>query len=564
MMRLDVITLAGNVVAPAPERKLSRRHSSLQQIKAINDCVFSAHRLLLVVWVVFGLLPLALQTRSYAKFLKPHKMPQLLVVPSDLQQETANISSVCPVQGYLLAGVWWNLHPTHYYNTKNGTICHGVVPQYNLHGNYWIGDATTTPYYRTPANCIDNSFVYDMYMYHGSIGFYSFYEEVVGTYCAKDNFAYVVVDVLGTYDINGVFLAADTGSVNLRLSYWYGIAGVVWLIYRGLTIHRSFVACRRYGRKCTEMGVGLHQKEAMVFVQESLRWSAHGASNYQRAALLYLIVEGIMSDLFLIIANDNWTTKIQYLSLGYNLSGLMLLLFEMVESMQWLSDKWRQRVKRVFFSYETALVGKLVSALALQAFLTGLNGSDFKRSRPVALAVSYYFWSLISHSVVVAVITGIIASVRVPTAITYVWVKHRTLSVFSEPCCVDSALGPRNRLMMLGGYRWEHGRLYYKVTALKAFGMLKMEEDGVEYLALQKLHWFTVPRDNLVGIGVISGQRVEPCHERPCTGIITLLDRKLGGGLSQVDTRHHVRPSRAMVELGPKNAWVTAPLSIGE
>ncbi|KAE9227025.1 hypothetical protein PF002_g13944 [Phytophthora fragariae] len=302
----------------------------------------------------------------------------------------------------------------------------------------------------------------------------------------------------------------------------------------------------------------------MVFVQESLRWSAHGASNYQRAALLYLIVEGIMSDLFLIIANDNWTTKIQYLSLGYNLSGLMLLLFEMVESMQWLSDKWRQRVKRVFFSYETALVGELVSALALQAFLTGLNGSDFKRSRPVALAVSYYFWSLISHSVVVAVITGIIASVRVPTAITYVWVKHRTLSVFSEPCCVDSALGPRNRLMMLGGYRWEHGRLYYKVTALKAFGMLKMEEDGVEYLALQKLHWFTVPRDNLVGIGVISGQRVEPCHERPCTGIITLLDRKLGGGLSQVDTRHHVRPSRAMVELGPKNAWVTAPLSIGE
>ncbi|KAE9166946.1 hypothetical protein PF005_g28988 [Phytophthora fragariae] len=189
----------------------------------------------------------------------------------------------------------------------------------------------------------------------------------------------------------------------------------------------------------------------MVFVQESLRWSAHGASNYQRAALLYLIVEGIMSDLFLIIANDNWTTKIQYLSLGYNLSGLMLLLFEMVESMQWLSDKWRQRVKRVFFSYETALVGELVSALALQAFLTGLNGSDFKRSRPVALAVSYYFWSLISHSVVVAVITGIIASVRVPTAIT---------------------------LMMLGGYRWEHGRLYYKVTALKAFGMLKMEEDG--------------------------------------------------------------------------------------
>ncbi|KAJ8576596.1 hypothetical protein ON010_g2613 [Phytophthora cinnamomi] len=560
MMKIDVITHAGNVVVPAPEKKLSRSYSSLQRIQAINDHVFSAQRLLLVVWLIVGLFPLALQTRSYAKFFKPHKMPHTLVVPPDLQKEQANMTSACPVQGYMLAGVWWNLQPTHYYQTDDGIVCHGVVPQYNLHGNYWIRrENKTTPYYKTPSSCTNDSYAYDMYMYHGSIGFYSFYEEVVGTYCAKDSTAYVIVDVLGTYDINGVFLANDTGSVKSRVSYWYGIAGMMWLIYRGLTIQRSYVACWRYGRKCNEMGVGLNNKEAMVFVQESLRLSAHGATNYQRAALLYLIVEGIMSDLFLIIANDGWATRIQYLSLGYNLSGLLLVLFEMVESMKWLSEKWRQRVKRVFFSYETTFIGELASSLALEAFLTGLNGSDFKRSRPVALAVSYYFWSLISHGVVVVVIVGIIASVRVPWAITYVLIKHRTLSVLSEPCCVDTALGPRSRLMMLGGYQWERNRLYFKVTALKAFGMLKMEEDGVEYLVLQKLHWFSVPRENLVGIGIISDQRVEACNERACTGIITFLDRKLGGALNQVDVYHHARPNQVMAWVGPNNAVLSPP-----
>lgn len=41
-----------------------------------------------------------------------------------------------------------------------------------------------------------------------------------------------------------------------------------------------------------------------------------------------------MTDVFLIIVKEGWATKVQYASLGYNLSGLMLLLFEMVESMQ--------------------------------------------------------------------------------------------------------------------------------------------------------------------------------------------------------------------------------------
>ncbi|KAL3671164.1 hypothetical protein V7S43_004345 [Phytophthora oleae] len=132
----------------------------------------------------------------------------------------------------------------------------------------------------------------------------------------------------------------------------------------------------------------LQLSEAVLFVQESMRLSAQGATNYQRAALLYLIVEGITTDLFLIIANDGWLTKVQYASLGYNLSGLMLLLFEMVERMQWLSEHWRLRIKRLFFSYEAALVGEFVSALAFQHFLTGLNKSDLKRSKPTALAGS--------------------------------------------------------------------------------------------------------------------------------------------------------------------------------
>ncbi|KAG3122743.1 hypothetical protein PC128_g27723 [Phytophthora cactorum] len=117
-----------------------------------------------------------------------------------------------------------------------------------------------------------------------------------------------------------------------------------------------------------------------------------------------------MTDLFLIIANDGWATRVQYGSLGYNLSGLMLLLFEMVESMNWLSEKWRMRIKRVFFSYEVALVGELVTALGLQAFLSGLNKSDLKRSKPTALAVSYYVWGLVCHGVVVVTIIGIISS----------------------------------------------------------------------------------------------------------------------------------------------------------
>ncbi|KAE8908406.1 hypothetical protein PF003_g7912 [Phytophthora fragariae] len=315
------------------------------------------------------------------------------------------------------------------------------MPQFNLHGNYFIGSSKVSPYNTTPSSCADDSLAFEQYLYHGSIGYYSYYEGEVGTYCTKDNTAYITVEVMGTYDINGAPLAADTGSTKTRISYWYSIVGVVWLVYRALTIRRSCVLCRRYGQRCDELGETLNQQQTMLFVQESLRLSAHGATNYKRAALLYLIVEGIMTDLFLIIANDGWATRIQYASLGYNLSGFMLLLFEMLENTNLLKEKWRLRLKRTFFSYETALVGELVSALVFQSFLSGLNGSDLKRSEETALAISYYLWSLVCHGIVVVVVISIISSVRAPWALMYVWYKHRSLAVLSEPCCVDTALG---------------------------------------------------------------------------------------------------------------------------
>jgi hypothetical protein len=230
-----------------------------------------AHRMLMLMWLVLGVLPLVLQARSYAKFAMPHQTPETVVVRPDQQKRTANLTELCPVQAYVLAGIWWNLTPTHYYQAEQGLVCHGVVPQYNLHGNYFIGSAKATPSYSTPSNCANDSFPYTMYMYHGSIGFYSFYETVVGTYCATNNFTYVSAEALGTYDTNGVFLANDTGSSKPRLSYWYATVGAIWLTYRVLMIRRSFASCRRYGRRCDELDEPLGQQRAMVFVQESLR-----------------------------------------------------------------------------------------------------------------------------------------------------------------------------------------------------------------------------------------------------------------------------------------------------
>ncbi|EGZ09787.1 hypothetical protein PHYSODRAFT_338520 [Phytophthora sojae] len=318
-----------------------------------------------------------------------------------------------------MAQVWWNIDITHFYLVDHGLLCHFVVPQYNVHGNYLIGDSKVEPFPTTPTNCVSDSYAVELYFYHGSIGYYSFYEEVAGTYCSIDKTVYGLVGGLGTYDLNGYNLANDAGSEGYRWSYWY----------------------------CS-------------------------------------VAEGLMSDLFLLVANDGVFAWVQYISLGYNLSGVLLLLFELLENMGWMRESSRLFIKRLLLSYESALIGELLSAICQPHFLTALNRSELKNSGSTAKAASYYVWSLVGHGVFVLVLIGFIMSIRILRAVSYVRWKHGcSWAIFTAPCCVDNTLSMRNKMTMLGGYRWENGTLFYKVEALKAFGLLKVEEeDGTELL----------------------------------------------------------------------------------
>ncbi|KAG3162190.1 hypothetical protein PI124_g6687 [Phytophthora idaei] len=265
-------------------------------------------------------------------------------------------------------------------------------------------------------------------------------------------------------------------------------------------------------------------------MQESMRLSAHNTSNFFRVAILYMLLEGVMSDLFLLIAQDGYSAKLQYISLGYNLSGVLILLFEMLESKKWLCEKVRLLVKRLLFSYETSLFGELLCAGVMNYYLTWVNQSSLKESRPVALVVSYYVWSLVGHGILVLGLTAFISSVRIVLSCVYILWHHRTWAVLTAPCCVDTTLGVRCKMIMLGGYSWHNNQLYYKVEALKAFGVLKMvEEDGTVYFVFRKVHPVKVPRDEFLVIGRVLGCRVEPCVERKCTGPVSLFDRNLGG-----------------------------------
>ncbi|KAG7384381.1 hypothetical protein PHYPSEUDO_002642 [Phytophthora pseudosyringae] len=499
------------------------------------DKLLTANRLLMGAWAFVGLIPYMLMIRSYLNFVTPHKITEALVVPPGVPKETANLTELCPLQGFHLGQVWWNSQVTHYYNTRQGRLCHFVVPQYNIHGNHLIGSSKVPPYDTTPSSCHDDSYSLQMYLYHGSFGYFSFYEDQVGTYCARDNTGYVVAQGLGTFDINGPDLVEDTGSTEYRKSYWYGTIGAVWVVYRGLVLRKAFIICKRYGRRCVEMRVKLRRKEAVVFVHEQLRLTAYGATKLHRVVLLYLLIEGLMGDLFLLIANNGFLATIQYVSLGYNLSGLLLVAFEIIESTNWLRERTRVFIKRLLFCYESSLLGEIVGAALQQPYLTQINGSKtLKKSNNVSLAVSYYVWSIGGHCMFVFSVIGFIIFIRALWAIVYVRWKHQTWSIFAAPCCVDTTLGKRNKMTMLGGYRWHDGKLYYRLDAFKAFGILKMEEeDGSEFLLLRRLHWFAVPRNDLYVIGTMSEERVEPCSERPCTGIVSFCDRRLGGDVEE-------------------------------
>ncbi|ETL48859.1 hypothetical protein F442_01615 [Phytophthora nicotianae P10297] len=149
-----------------------------------------------------------------------------------------------------------------------------------------------------------------------------------------DKTAYVRVRGLGTFDSNASALARDRGDYSYRQSYWYGIFGLMWILYRILLLRKSYILCNRYGMRCFRLQETLSRKAAAVFMQESMRLSTHNSSNFFRVVVLYMLIEGVMSDLFLLIAQDGANAKLQYISLGYNLSGVLLLLFEMLETMR--------------------------------------------------------------------------------------------------------------------------------------------------------------------------------------------------------------------------------------
>ncbi|ETI49721.1 hypothetical protein F441_06518 [Phytophthora nicotianae CJ01A1] len=492
--------------------------------------LFTAKRMLIAVWMCVGLMPLLLQTRSYLKFVTPHKISQNLIVPTTAAKLTEDMEKFCPMEGLVIAGAWWNVALTHYHKLDEGRVCHFVVPQYNIHGNYVLGTKLVAPSKTSPASCSGNSYYLEYYFYHGSIGYYAFYEEAVGTLCADDNIGYVLVGGLGTYDSNGAHLAMDSGDSTYRLSYWYGMFGSVWIMYRSILLRRSYISCTRYGRRCDRLQEPMQFKDAIVFVQESMRLSAHGARNYHRVVLIYLLVEGLMSDLFMLIAQDGLLAKVQYISLGYNLSGVLSMLFEMVETMNWMRETVRCLIKRLLFNYETALLGELACSAAMQFYLTGLNKSSLQESKPVADAVSYYVWSLVGHGIIVLGIVFVITSIRSIGAIISVRWTFGSFLLLWTPCCVDTAIGQRCKMILLSGYVWEDDRLCYKAETLKSFGILKMvEEDSTQFIVLPRLRWLSISQGDLMVIGEIHGNNVTRCDVRPCTGMVSMIGKTLGG-----------------------------------
>ncbi|ETL96216.1 hypothetical protein L917_06209 [Phytophthora nicotianae] len=513
----------------------------LQATTGTRGFQISSRKMLLLVWLVMGVLPMTLQIRSYAKFVTPHKITARLVVPDEGISETSDVWKFCPVKEWYAAGVYWNMMPTHYFQREDGILCHYVIPQYNVHGNYFVGNQTTMPFHTSPEDCANESYPFEHYFYHGSIGFYSLYGEVKGTYCPKYDTAYVLVGGLGTFDINGPPLASDDGGHGYRRSYWYAFAVAVWIIVRCWILRRSYVVCSRFARSSDHIYKTMGLQDAMVFVHESMRLSAHGANNYHRLGLAYLLVEGLMSDLFLLTTQEGMLGRLQCISLGYNLAGIMSMLFEMIETMHWLGETNRCFLRRVLFNHETVLVGELLCAAAMQYYVSSLNRSSLKEWRPAAEEVSYYVMSLAGHGIIVVGCVLVIICSRVIGAVGFVRWKFGSLAPLSAPCCVDTVLGVRSKLILLGGYAWDNGNLYYKICTLRAFGLLKVvEEDGKEYLAIHKLHWFAIPKDYVVVIGSLLGSKVVPCDERPSVGTMSAFGRMIGGKASDTGNRQRI------------------------
>ncbi|KAF1776725.1 hypothetical protein GQ600_16415 [Phytophthora cactorum] len=154
------------------------------------------------------------------------------------------MTELCPAVGLQMSQVWWNIETTHYYHTHQGRLCHMVSSQDNCHGNYGVGTEKAEASSKAPASCTNNSYVVDMYFYHGTIGFYSFYEEI--TYCSTDHTIYGRIVGLDTFDIIGSFLARDGRSHGYRMSYWYATVGTMSILYRAVVLRRSYISCKRF------------------------------------------------------------------------------------------------------------------------------------------------------------------------------------------------------------------------------------------------------------------------------------------------------------------------------
>jgi hypothetical protein len=492
---------------------------------------------LLVIWLAVVLVPWLLQVRSYIQLVAPHKISQDLQA-LDAEILTDQVPDRCPVRGIFIAGAWWNINPTHYYMKETRLLCHFVMPQFNMHGTYHMNSEAAND--ADKGDCTTDTTAIDYYFYHGSIGYYAFYEEGFGTYCADDWTATIVVTKLGSYDINGQWLAQDTGSPYYRQSYWFGIAGLVWILYRALVIRRSFIMFKRHLHRCHAHGTKLGISDAIVYIQESSRLTAHGATGLHRMGVLYLLLEGSMSDLFLFITKSGLMAVIQIISLCYNISGIVAMLFEMVEdkvSFRRCHSRWShaaQVMKRLFFNHEITFIGEIVVMSMLQLLITSLNRSKLQDTQTVALAISYYAWSVMGHGFIAVGMIAILLSVRAAGAAGYCLYKHSSISPLTSTCSVEMVLAARQKLVLIAGYVWgDDGRLFYSVRALTSYGLLLTTIGTELYLVREKVNWFTAPRNNLVALAIVRGNHLTPCDPYLSSwGNVSACNRKLGGPIA--------------------------------
>lgn len=499
----------------------------------------------MTAWVVGVFTPWVLQLNSFTQLVAPHQISEnLLTLSAEVEDNEVEIN--CPLMEMRIAGVYWNIRSTHYSMTATGRICHFVMPQYNVHGFYHIGSSAVVTAHPA-ASCETEPLSVNYYFYHAGFGYYSFYQEGSGIFCPDDLAATIVVNNLGSYDMNGQTLAHDRGATGYRCSYYFGLIGSIWIAYRALLIRRSFVLFTRHVTRFLEQSESMGLQDVIIYVQETVRLAAHGANNYQRLAIFYLLLEGTMTDLFLFITKDTLPALPVVISLCYNLAGILSILFEMVERSPLLARVVRI-CKRLFFNHETAFIREALVVTFLQAYITALNRTPrMTESLPIDRAISYYVWGVVGHSVIALTMAGFLLMFRAAGAIAIVWWKYHSFQPLLASCCVEAAINARQKMVLLTGYYWREGRLYYAKRTLRAYGLMiaTSESTGDEWLVHEKVRWFVIRRSNMMVLGKVHGRHVDPCDERQCSDPVTACTHVLGGRSS----------SHTNATTDPSDAW---------